>query len=310
MKDCAAQFLHRQHHAWLGSRPTAFTLVELLVVIGIIAVLLATLLPMLSSARESANRVKCMSNLRQWGVACQMYASLYKGWLPNDGEDGDTPANPVGQWDGDPDPTVAQQLPPLWFNALAPLIEQKTYSERQFDHLAGRSRLASAGDNNIFVCPSTSEALAAPNDEPGAVADGYFMVFGLEGDAVTRRPTFFCYVPNSKFNSDSSNPKPLFVKLARLRKSSECVLMTEKRMRPGEVRASDDPYNFRNKSLAYMKADFKRFTGRHGGGGFLLFADAHVAYFTHKELAVKSNPLVSDWNQPGKVIWCAFGKAN
>jgi len=59
-----------------------FTLVELLVVIGIIAVLIAILLPALSSARESARRVACGSQLRQWGMALNMYANENKDWFP------------------------------------------------------------------------------------------------------------------------------------------------------------------------------------------------------------------------------------
>lgn len=64
------------------SRRCAFTLVELLVVIGIIALLVAILLPAMNRAKEQGNRIKCGSNLRQLGVAIQLYTEDNKGFFP------------------------------------------------------------------------------------------------------------------------------------------------------------------------------------------------------------------------------------
>ena len=68
--------MHRQN------RRAGFTLVELLVVIGTIAVLISILIPTLNKARESAQRAACLSNLKQIATLLNMYATTYGGQVP------------------------------------------------------------------------------------------------------------------------------------------------------------------------------------------------------------------------------------
>jgi prepilin-type N-terminal cleavage/methylation domain-containing protein/prepilin-type processing-associated H-X9-DG protein len=72
-----------------GHARRAFTLVELLVVIGIIALLISILLPSLSKAQKAARRTVCMSNFKQMYFALQMYSSDNRGWIfPVGADDG------------------------------------------------------------------------------------------------------------------------------------------------------------------------------------------------------------------------------
>ncbi len=75
-------------------RQTAFTLIELLVVIGIIGILMSLLMPTLSRAKGKVNDVKCISNLRQIGIALTIYADENQSKLPFAERRPSTPVDP------------------------------------------------------------------------------------------------------------------------------------------------------------------------------------------------------------------------
>ncbi|MEM1444632.1 MAG: prepilin-type N-terminal cleavage/methylation domain-containing protein [Planctomycetota bacterium] len=99
-------------------RRPGFTLIELLVVIGIIAVLVAILLPVLGSAREAGKATVCLSNMRQLATATTNYMLDYNRRLPQPSNDVNAPA--VGDFDSD-----EVQGRSLWFNALDVYLQQQ-----------------------------------------------------------------------------------------------------------------------------------------------------------------------------------------
>jgi prepilin-type processing-associated H-X9-DG protein/prepilin-type N-terminal cleavage/methylation domain-containing protein len=152
-------------------RGKGFTLVELLIVIGIITVLIAMLLPALGKARGAAQTTQCASNMRQIGQFFAIYANQYSGYIIP-GSTGYPAVNGQAQPTGWDD-FVGQMWNPNW------VIGKPIYS-------------------GIFFCPSNVVAEANPGSYGiGVYADSYDVGGALTGNMPTTPPMKIVRIPDT-----------------------------------------------------------------------------------------------------------------
>lgn len=276
-------------------RPSAFTLVELLVVIGIIVVLVGLLVPGVGMVRRSGFAAKSQSNLKQWGTGTVMWANANKECLPWEGLK-DANSMPLN---------LAQRA--YWANAIPPMVDQRPYSEINETAFVAQQNVPFGGDgDSIFVDPGAQPESAVP------------WGYGSPGPNEVQRQFYFNYVPNSQLNNTllANSGDPQFspnrlMRFAQIPRSDATVMMVEMRANPKELPASDVHFG---RDLKRHRSDWKRFAARHFDGGHIAFVDGHVGWVLNTEATTNSvgsrDPSTpqGDWNTR-KLVWDPLGPA-
>jgi len=155
----------------------AFSLIELLTVIAIIAVLTALLLPAVQNARNSALRTHCSNNLRQIGLALHQYHDTFRVFPPGISVDGGMSLQPFVSWN-------ARILPFLEQEELWREVQHAFEQDRDFLHVPPHNHRATVVP--VFSCPSDDRTLQSSTMLPGATV-AFTSYLGIEGASLEHK---------------------------------------------------------------------------------------------------------------------------